>query len=228
MSARRLKETALGELGDWARHVVIAGYANGYAGYVTTPEEYMIQQYEAGHTLHGRWTLPAYRQVTARLAEALESGDTLSQDIAFDDWRGRSESVDVHDGTWDALPGGAGYGQALALDKKTFVAGEIVSAAFWSANPSADLLRPLRYVRVEHNKDGDWIEVASDSDWSTKIQWHEDATSKALIANVSWQTPEDIESGTYRIRHTGVYTDDKGDQHAFDGISDHFEIVISE
>ena len=62
------------ELGDWAQYIVLAGYANGYGGYVTTPQEYMLQQYEAAHTLHGRWSLGAYQQVTSQLASALESG----------------------------------------------------------------------------------------------------------------------------------------------------------
>ena len=68
MAGRRIRDSARAALGDWARYVVLAGYANGYAGYVTTPEEYMLQQYEGGHTLHGRWTLPAYQQVVSNLS----------------------------------------------------------------------------------------------------------------------------------------------------------------
>ena len=63
MSGRRLRETVMQELGDWAEHIVLAGYANEFAGYITTPQEYELQQYEAAHNLHGRWSLPAYRQV---------------------------------------------------------------------------------------------------------------------------------------------------------------------
>ena len=37
--------------------VLITTYANGYMGYVTTPEEYDIQAYEGGHTVYGRNTL---------------------------------------------------------------------------------------------------------------------------------------------------------------------------
>ncbi|MBT7370822.1 MAG: hypothetical protein HN816_09265, partial [Gammaproteobacteria bacterium] len=48
MAGRRLRQTVSNELGDWAKHIVLAGYVNGYAGYITTPEEYMLQQYEAG------------------------------------------------------------------------------------------------------------------------------------------------------------------------------------
>jgi neutral ceramidase len=39
-------------------HVWVAGNANGYFGYATTPEEYSRQNYEGGHTLYGRYSTP--------------------------------------------------------------------------------------------------------------------------------------------------------------------------
>lgn len=56
--------------------VVIAGYANAYAGYTTTAEEYTAQAYEGGSTLFGQWSLAATQtvldQVCARLAVPAE------------------------------------------------------------------------------------------------------------------------------------------------------------
>jgi neutral ceramidase len=43
---------------DSIRHVWVAGNANGYFGYATTPEEYSRQNYEGGHTLYGRYSTP--------------------------------------------------------------------------------------------------------------------------------------------------------------------------
>ena len=40
------------------KHVWVAGNANGYFGYTTTPEEYARQNYEGGHTLYGRYSTP--------------------------------------------------------------------------------------------------------------------------------------------------------------------------
>jgi neutral ceramidase len=40
--------------------VVVNGYANAYAGYLVTPEEYDHQHYEAACTMFGRWSLPAW------------------------------------------------------------------------------------------------------------------------------------------------------------------------
>ncbi len=39
-------------------HVWVAGNANGYFGYTTTPEEYSRQNYEGGHTLYGQYCTP--------------------------------------------------------------------------------------------------------------------------------------------------------------------------
>lgn len=50
---------------------VLVGYANAYAGYVTTPEEYELQDYEGASTHFGKWTLPAYQTVFAGLAATL-------------------------------------------------------------------------------------------------------------------------------------------------------------
>lgn len=50
---------------------ILAGYANAYAGYVVTPEEYTVQDYEGASTHFGKWTLPAWQTWFARLAEEL-------------------------------------------------------------------------------------------------------------------------------------------------------------
>jgi hypothetical protein len=52
-------------------HVVVNGYANAYAGYVCTPEEYTRQHYEAAFTLFGPHTLGACATVARRLARRL-------------------------------------------------------------------------------------------------------------------------------------------------------------
>jgi neutral ceramidase len=50
---------------------LVAGYANAYSGYVTTPEEYDAQGYEGASTHFGRFTLPAYQAELRKLATAL-------------------------------------------------------------------------------------------------------------------------------------------------------------
>jgi neutral ceramidase len=60
------------------RSFAIISCANGYYGYVTTPEEYSIQRYEGGHTLYGPQTQPFLTQHLSRMALEMEQGKTES------------------------------------------------------------------------------------------------------------------------------------------------------
>lgn len=51
--------------------VLLSPYANSYAGYITTYEEYRMQLYEGGHTLFGKWTLAAYQMKFKEMAQEL-------------------------------------------------------------------------------------------------------------------------------------------------------------
>lgn len=68
VAARRLRAALRASTG--ARHAIAVGYANAYAGYVTTAEEYRVQAYEGGHTLFGPWTCGAWLTALAETAAA--------------------------------------------------------------------------------------------------------------------------------------------------------------
>jgi len=201
MAGRRLRDSVMEELGDWARHIVIAGYANGYAGYVTTPEEYMLQQYEAAHNLHGRWSLPAYQQIASQLADALESGDAVHSNVAYDDWRGKTVELPLHDGNIKALPDGKQYGDALPLVQTQYKVGDTVTAEFWSANPTAHYITGNNFLLVEHKTKTGWQAMASDGDWNTRVRWRDQ--DDAWVVQLSWQIPAHTTAGQYRLGHYG-------------------------
>lgn len=62
--------------------VLLSPYANSYAGYITTYQEYRLQLYEGGHTLFGKWTLAAYqmkfKEIARELLKAPEDRKTVS------------------------------------------------------------------------------------------------------------------------------------------------------
>lgn len=71
-AGRRLTSTLVRALARTGiQRVLLTGYANAYAGYVTTPEEYDLQGYEGASTLFGRWTLAAYQHGFEELANVL-------------------------------------------------------------------------------------------------------------------------------------------------------------
>ena len=222
MAGRRLRNTVMSQLGDWAKYVVIAGYSNGYAGYVTTPEEYRLQQYEGGHTLHGQWTLGAYEQVTGELAIALEKNEDVLQTVLYDDWRGKTISTPLVSNAADVLPKGIEFGEAMALENTHYAKGEIVTARFWSSDPSANFGFEGRYLEIERKESNTWVTAFADDDWATKIQW--EPNSGAYIARVTWDIHKNARSGVYRIRHFGQYTDKNGKKLGFEGESAPFNV----
>jgi neutral ceramidase len=75
VAGRRLRQTLLTALApEGVQAVVINPYANAYAGYLTTFEEYQIQHYEAGYTLFGPWELAAVRTALDAVAHGLLTG----------------------------------------------------------------------------------------------------------------------------------------------------------
>src|SRR5690606_22160373 len=56
--------------------VLVQGYSNAYAHYVTTPEEYDAGEYEGASTLFGRYELPAFVQTVHGLAAHMKAGTT--------------------------------------------------------------------------------------------------------------------------------------------------------
>lgn len=90
VSGLRVRRVVAGALGVPVENVLMQGYANGYSGYVTTPEEYVSQQYEGGETLYGRWTLSAYMQEFDRLARAVAARTDLGRGPA--PWIGPPDS----------------------------------------------------------------------------------------------------------------------------------------
>ena len=80
MAGRRLRDAvrtkliSQGVIGSDA-YVVIAGPANTYAHYVTTPEEYAVQRYEGASTIFGQWTLDSYIDKYSSLVGFLKDGN---------------------------------------------------------------------------------------------------------------------------------------------------------
>jgi neutral ceramidase len=75
MAGRRLRATALDALaGVGVAHAALGTYANEYAQYITTLEEYSSQHYEGASTLFGPHTLEALELVAASLAAAIADG----------------------------------------------------------------------------------------------------------------------------------------------------------
>jgi neutral ceramidase len=162
--------------------VLVQGYANDYAGYVTTPEEYDAQRYEGGHTMFGRWELPAYLQEVTRVARDLRDGWPVASAGPP-----RLKALNPAPAE-DPVPGVCSVGAPLFT-------GGLVTVEVHGDDPRGPA-RPSYFV-VERQDGDDWRAVAGDTDWSTTVRWAR-ATDGSWSATVTWHVPDGT-AGTYRV-----------------------------
>ncbi|MGD8607413.1 MAG: neutral/alkaline non-lysosomal ceramidase N-terminal domain-containing protein [Myxococcales bacterium] len=243
MSGRRMRDSVRSVLGDQVEHVVIAGYSNDYSGYITTPEEYAVQQYEGGHTLFGPWTLPAFQQEIARLTRALEEGEPGPDPADQGDLRGLVDSLPLGN-DYDEPPTDASFGDALAAPNASYAPGQTVSVAFWTGHPDNALRRGESYVEVQRLTESDWSTITTDGDWTTQVRWTQASRvippydpldpfamppppiNEAFSVSIAWQIPEQTEAGTYRlVFHGSEKRQGESQPHAFTSQSASFDIV---
>jgi len=71
-AGKRMEQTVLEELKPiGVSTVILCPYSNAYMGYITTFEEYQLQNYEGGHTVYGQWTLGAFQTKLKELASQM-------------------------------------------------------------------------------------------------------------------------------------------------------------
>ncbi|HWM39881.1 MAG TPA: neutral/alkaline ceramidase [Streptomyces sp.] len=219
----RLRRTVAETVGADLKDVLVAGYANSYFHYLTTPEEYDSQQYEGGSTLFGRWQLPALQQTAAQLASAMRDGKSLPIGPVAPDISGRTISLQPPI-VLDAPPLQHEFGDVLTAPRANYRAGERVTVVFAGAHPGNVLHRGGTYLRVEHRQEGgEWRTVADDGDWSTTFRWERYGVAASKVT-VTWDIPEGTPPGDYRLRYEGDAKPLAGDPKAISGTSPGFTV----
>jgi neutral ceramidase len=153
--------------------VVVAGYANEYASYFTTPEEYGAQHYEGGTTVYGPASGPFLTISLADLADRLAHGRPAPAPHPFDPIRG------LHP-TSAAYPTGAVRARALRQPRAT---ARLAHATFRWRGGAAGTDRPLdsAFVSVQRLAGGRWRTL--DTDLGLRILWRV-ADDKPKLAGV--------------------------------------------
>jgi neutral ceramidase len=227
MAGRRIRAAVGKELGLDPRYVVIAGYANDYAGYVTTREEYESQQYEGGHTIFGPWTEAGYRQEYVYLARALKSEQPVASKFAPEDMRKRQLKNVPLDGPDERPPNQGKWGDVAVVAHERYKAGEQVTVSFWTGSPVNEYRRTDHFLAVERlvSESDTWQPVRADFDWDTTCRWKQEGVTpdggprkdspltpaprimrpEPYQATITWQTSDQTLPGTYRIVHYGRF-----------------------
>ncbi|MFJ9830014.1 neutral/alkaline ceramidase [Streptomyces sp. NPDC101169] len=198
----RLRRTVAEIVGADLEDVLVAGYANAYFHYLTTPEEYDSQQYEGGSTLFGRWQLPALQQTAAALATALRDGTELPLGPEAPDLSGTVLALQPGV-VLDAPPILRSFGDVLETPQDGYRAGDRARVVFAGAHPGNDLHRGGTYLEIQRQDPGGaWRRIADDGDWATRFHWERYGVAASKVT-VTWDIPQDTAPGTYRIVYRG-------------------------
>uniref|UniRef100_A0A646QJF6 Neutral ceramidase n=1 Tax=Hemiscolopendra marginata TaxID=943146 RepID=A0A646QJF6_9MYRI len=231
MAGRRVRNVIAEEMrnldaGSANPVVVIAGLANNYASYVTTPEEYQLQRYEGASTIYGPHTLDAYLQQYRNLTIKMLQGKLSSYGPKPPNMLEKQLSL-VPGVIMDTAPSGKTFGTVISDVKSTYEPGSKVAASFVCGHPRNNMQLESSFMTVEKFDDVQkkWIIIATDANWETKFIWTRTSTmlgqSKCILL---WEIPRGIRSGTYRMRHFGFNKSLVGEIHGYEGSTSRFEI----
>lgn len=198
MSGRRMREAvkrAAIEQGIASEDaiVIVSGPSNTYASYTTTPEEYVGQHYEAGSTIFGPGSLPAYIQNAVNLVGNMAKGTRSGSAAAPIDFS--SKFISLQTGVvLDSHPINKPFGTVSNDVQPSYRRGSTVSVTFWTGHPRNNLLLEESYISVERQDPVTkaWRRVRDDGYWSTRYNWVKVNGLGESKAVIEW----DIESDT--------------------------------
>ncbi|HHF0526175.1 TPA: neutral/alkaline ceramidase [Legionella anisa] len=224
MSGRRIKNLLHEAFLVPEKHVVIAGLSNSYAGYITTPEEYMQQNYEGGFTVFGPWTLPAYLQGLKQIALDMIYQRESDPGPLPEDLSDHTGNI-IPSVVFDDVPPTLNFGSVHLEPEEQYQRGELVHVIFWAGHPRNNLETMKGFLEVQRNAGGEWQTIAHDWDFNTVYRWERIFIAYAY-GHVYWKIPADAIPGTYRIKHLGHYKYGWNQQiYPYEGISKPFKVI---
>lgn len=230
MSGRRWREAIAKEARakfDDDPIAMVAGPANTYAHYVTTPEEYAGQLYSAASTMFGPNQLAGYINLTVSNMHHLADGATMGPVQVLKAPDNRRASLSLFPGVlYDTAPSSYSFGSVITQPAKTYKAGDVIKVRFQGANPRNNLRQENTFVAVDMLVGDKWVRVQDDSDWFLVYTWRR--TSILLgrsVVDVTWETQADVDAGTYRIRYFGDRKKMFAGVEPFEGTSGEFTIT---
>ncbi|WP_239455365.1 neutral/alkaline ceramidase [Nocardioides gilvus] len=223
VSGLRLRRAVADVVGVDLDQVLVQGYANAYAHYVTTPEEYDAGEYEGASTLFGRNELPAFQQTVHGLAAHMVAGTTPPLGAKERDRSGSQIQSLQGKVILDSPQLFKSYGDVLTSPKAAYATGDQVKVDFSGAHPNNDLRTGGTFLAVERKVGSTWQRIADDGDWETKFRWKREGISASRVS-VTWDVPSGTPTGTYRIRYFGNARNLLGSIRSINGTSPSFEV----
>jgi len=210
MAGRRARESVAATLlaGGFPEDtsVVLAGFANSYADYMTTFEEYQVQRYEGASTIYGPNTLEGMIQVLNQLAEAITQGTPVEKGTAPPNLLDKQIQMNFPV-IYDGKPLSQSWGGVVTQPGANYNQGETAKAVFQSGHPRNSNPLHHNYMSVQQlQKDYTWKVIFKDSNWETKFNWQRTNSFLGYSeAHLTWNIPDKQTAGTYRFMHSGHY-----------------------
>ncbi|WP_127784409.1 neutral/alkaline ceramidase [Rhodococcus sp. X156] len=218
----RLRQQVAAAVGTSLDNVLVQGYSNAYAHYLTTPEEYDTQNYEGASTMFGRWQLPALEQTVSGLATAMAAGEPVSTGGPKPDLGANQLVSPAGQVLFDTTA--VGFGTVLTQPAASYAPGERATTVFSGANPNNNLRRGGTFLTVERQDGDGWTRVADDGDWSTRFGYAHDGLTGSVVT-ITWDVPAAAAPGTYRITYSGDAKNPWGAITPFTGTSRPFTVT---
>jgi len=182
------------------KHTWVAGNANGYFGYTTTPEEYERQNYEGGHTLYGVYTTPYLSAQLGQLAqdfngkaEVLELFPQWQYDVAVNEFF--PEKI-IATGKRNVLEQPHVYAAEVA-NEEDYIEFE------WLDVGASEISLHMPLAKVETLINGQWVEMQNagepinDDGYDLEIRLTDEEDQGMAEYQVRWYNP--VAGGQYRF-----------------------------
>ena len=224
MAGRRLREMVFKSFDNTdVKHLALATYANAYAGYITTREEYDVQHYEGASTHFGPYTLQAYEQEFGKLAKAMKERRSVDPGPTPRNLSTRQTTLqtgvvaDTRPLPW--VP----FGSVETDADSCYTPGATARVVFWGGHPKNNLRTQNTFLEVLRKDAAQWTPISTDLDPCTIYQWQRDFIANSKIT-ITWNIPNDTEPGEYCLRHYGDAKDIDGTIRPYQGTSRSFRV----
>jgi neutral ceramidase len=183
----RLEQSVEGAAGAGVARVIVAGLANEFIQYFTTPEEYDRQHYEGGSTLYGPLSAPFLIGQLAELAQRMAAGQPPQEAYPFDPTKG----VQL-----DGEPYGPGAARGRAEGQPARRVRRLGRVRFAWRGGEKGLDRPVgrAFVVVQRRTRAGWRRSATDL--GLAMLWTVDDSGRY---EASWEVPLGARRGIYRF-----------------------------
>ncbi|KAF1786561.1 Neutral/alkaline non-lysosomal ceramidase, C-terminal [Phytophthora cactorum] len=230
MSGRRIRRTVKEALeGAGVTEVELASVSNGYAGYMTTKEEYLTQHYEGASTLFGPNQLAAVQQELARVAASVVDA-SVPLDVGPTPLQMNRESLATLDTgvVFDTAPLLRSFIYVRTQPSDSYPVGSVASAVFAGAHPRNGLMLVSSFCDVQKlDSNGDYTTVMTDAHWDLRYHWERKLVSESKNT-CEWNIrPGGRTSvpGKYRFVHRGYSKNLLGKLKPYTATSDMFSVA---